>query len=116
MTIVGIVGNVRQTSLESEIHPEIDRPIAQDDRRWLAPRDMVIRTTGDPVGVAPAVRDAMRAIDPGVPLVSMQSYAAIVANSIAPGRVVTTAVASFAVLALVLALVGITGMVAYVVA
>jgi putative ABC transport system permease protein len=114
--IVGVVGDIRQKSPESDVQPEIDRPIAQDDQQWLAPRALVIRTAMDPTTIAAGVRESIRGVDSRVPVVSIQQYGAIVDDSIASRRVIMITVASFASLALVLAIIGVAGIVAYTVA
>jgi putative ABC transport system permease protein len=70
-------------------------------------------STGDPTALAPAVRRAVAAIDPQLPLQEMASMDAVVSGSLGQQRLVSTLLGGFALLAAVLALVGVNGLMAY---
>jgi ABC-type antimicrobial peptide transport system permease subunit len=76
-------------------------------------RFVVLRTHGDPQIVLPSVRQVARALDPGVPLTSVATIEELIALSLQTPRSLSTLVAGFALVALVLSAVGIYGVMAY---
>jgi len=74
-----------------------------------------MRTTADPASLVSAARGAVRSVDPSVPLVEPQRMTALVADSVAQPRFRSTLLLSFAGLAVLLAVVGIYGVVAFIV-
>jgi putative ABC transport system permease protein len=114
--IVGIVGDVRQAGLDADATPEIYRPYAQDDQGWLAPRALAIQTQGEPLALAAAVRREFRALDSGIPIYGLTTMDALLEESVASRRLEVLLVGAFGCLALVLACIGVYGVVAYVVA
>jgi len=112
-TIVGIVGDVYQTSLETEPRTEAYVPVAQ--ARTLG-ADLVIRTSGDPYSVLQAVRAAVLAVMPDVPLRNVRSMEEIIARQVAQRRFNMLMIGLFGVLGLVISAVGIYGVMAYLVA
>jgi putative ABC transport system permease protein len=113
LTIVGVAGSVRQFELEREAKPEIYMPPTQMRERWLAPRDLAIRTTTDPEAVAAAVRRAIWSVDANQPIADLQTMEEIVARSIAAVRFNMILLGAFAGIALLLAAVGIYGVMSY---
>jgi putative ABC transport system permease protein len=108
--IVGIAGDVRDEELESKGRPAVYEPAAQvpfDDMYFG------IRTAGDPVALIPSVRAAMRELDAELPLVGVGTVDALLATSLSQRRFAMLLMAIFAGLALVLAMVGIYGVIAY---
>ncbi len=104
--IVGVVGDVRQHGLAIEPRPEMYRPFEQ----WsLGRNEIILRTSLDPSSLGPAVRGAVAAVDPNLPLVRLTPMSEIVAGSVATERFVTLLLGAFAALALVLAAVGVYG-------
>src|SRR4029079_715822 len=117
LTIVGIVGDVRQMGLDLPSRPELYLPYRQiDSRPWFAPRDLVVRTTGDPMAVAGAVKRVFRQVDPTIAVSNIRALDEILDDDVASRRVGTTLLATFAAFALALAVVGIYGVIAYFVA
>jgi putative ABC transport system permease protein len=114
--IVGVVGDVRQTALDLDPAPEIYRPITQDTQVWLAPRALLVRTRGNALAFAHVLRQQFQALDSSVPIYGLDSMDALLEKSVASRRLVVWLVSSFGVVALLLASIGIYGVVAYVVA
>lgn len=116
-TIVGIVGDVRQRGLDTPARPEVYFPHAQFQH--FSPnaqaRSMVVvmKTAGDPAGLAPAVRAAVRELDPEVPATAVRDMDWVIASSVRDRRLNTLLIGAFGLLALVLASVGLYGVMAF---
>jgi putative ABC transport system permease protein len=113
LNVVGLVGEVRQGSLDQQPGMEMYVPYAQDRRFFAAPRDLVIRTGTDPAAIAAAVRHRVWAVDRDVPLFRERSMAEVLAGSVAARRFEMLLLSAFAAMAAMLALVGIYGLVSY---
>src|SRR5205085_1975353 len=85
---------------------------AERQRQWASMR-LVVRTTADPMVIVPDVRAAVRSLDSNVTVAEVRSMEKIVADSVAPRQLSMILVSSFAGLALVLASVGLYGIVSY---
>jgi predicted permease len=110
VTIVGVSGDVRYVSLGTPGQPEIYRPLAQT---FMFPMGFVMRSAGDPAQLASAVRQAAYAVDPTIPLAELQPLNALLADTLARPRLLTTLLTVFAITGLLLALVGVYGVVAH---
>jgi predicted permease len=115
VTVVGVVGDVRHNGITGVVKAKFYRPYTQFHRSRGGPtRDMalVVKTDGDPLALAGAVREAVRRIDPAVPVARVRTLASIVTGSIAAPRLASLVLALFAVVAVVLCAVGVYGVLA----
>lgn len=113
-TVVGVVGHVKAVSLEGESPEQVYTPIAQSPLPFFS---LAVRTEGsDPMALAPAVREAIWSIDRHQPIENLQPMQAVLDRATAGRRAYAFLVAVFAVVALVLAVVGVYGVMAYSVA
>ena len=110
MTIVGVVGDVKYSGLDAPPEPTVYWPLRQAvaTTQWI-----VIRTTGDPRSLSAAVRGVVAALDPDLPISRLSTMDDVMALSVAPPRFRTTLVAVFAAIGLLLAAIGIYGVMAY---
>jgi predicted permease len=109
MEIVGIIGDVRHTGLEQEPAPEMYITYLQNPP--VAPF-IVLRTTGDPAALADTVRAEAQRIDRDLPLYDMRTMDDVRSSAVAERRFIVLLVGLFGIVALVLAAVGIDGVVA----
>jgi putative ABC transport system permease protein len=109
-TVVGVVGDVRHEALAEEAGSEAYWPQFQDP---ISSATLVVRGTGDPGGLTGPIREAVRALDPDLPLDKVATLSDVVSASLAQSRFKAVLLALFAGLALVLALVGVYGVVSY---
>ena len=113
LTIVGVVGNMRRTGLDTPVRFETFLPLPQ---RPYSQMTFVVRTTGEPLAAAPAVRAAVRTADPTLPVFEIKSMDQLLSDRVAQRRFSMTLLGTFAGLALVLGLVGVYGVTSYLVA
>ena len=108
-TVVGVVGDVRHTRLDEDEQPTIYLPHSRVATREMT---MVLATSGDPAGLAGAVRSATWSVDPTIPIAELEPMASRVARSISPERYRTTLLGAFGLAAASLTAVGVFGVVA----
>lgn len=109
-TIVGVVGDTKQQSLASETIPEATASALQWPRFMMM---LVLRTSVDPLSLVSAVRKQVNDLDKDLPLYGVQKMDEVLAEEVATQRFNAGALAGFAGLAVLLAAVGIYGVMAY---
>ncbi|HEY3241940.1 MAG TPA: ABC transporter permease [Phycisphaerae bacterium] len=113
-TVIGVVGDVRHEGLDGETKPEMYVPIEQAPNTESSPT-IVIRTALDTGAAAAELREAVAAIDRAMPVDRIQTMEQLVSGSVAQPRFRTVILAAFSMLALVMASIGIYGVMSYLV-
>jgi predicted permease len=109
-TIVGVVGDVRHTSLAAG--PSNAFYVAMPQWNWVdAALTLVVKTTGDPVSFVPSIKQAVWSVDPSLPVMRVTTMADLVAKSEARRTFALSVFAAFGVAALLLAGVGVYGVI-----
>jgi predicted permease len=112
MKVVGVVAHTKNYGVDQPSRVETYRPIAQSP---VSGGSIVLRAQGNPAGLAGPARDAILSIDPNVPPSQIQELGEILDANVAPRRLSVLLLSAFASLALVLAAVGIYGVMSYMV-
>ncbi len=116
--IVGVIGNVKPQGLDSEPQPEALLCYQQFGQMLMmggpasAP-NLVVRTGGNPLSLVPAIRTEVMGLDPQLPVFNVSTMEQKVSDSVAQPRFFAVLLSIFAVMALVLAIVGIYGLLSY---
>ena len=115
LTVVGVVGNVRQYGLDRPTQPELYLSHAQGlmPQPFFWPRHLIVRTDGDPTALAAAIRNAVWAVDPDQPVSSIRSMSDVFDAELSNRNVQLTLVGGFGALALILASVGLYGVLSF---
>ena len=108
--VVGVIGDVRHSSLDAEPMGEVYFPLAQYNMSFQA---IVVRTSSDPGAMLESIRRVVREIDATVPVVDLRTLETAVKGSMARRRVVLQLLSVFAMIGLVLGAIGVYGVVAY---
>jgi putative ABC transport system permease protein len=115
-TVVGVVRDVRSRGFLEEVPPTMYFPQAQAERTaFYVPSQMwiVARTRGEPSAIASSVRAIVREIEPTTPIATVQTMDEAVATSVASRRFTTSLIAGFALIAVLLAGLGVYGVITY---
>lgn len=108
--IAGVVGNVKSYSEDDRYDPEVYEAFFQRPASSLS---IMVRTRSDPNGLAPDLRTAVAQVDPDLPLSRLETMHAVIERQKGGDAFFTQLLATFALLALMLAAIGIYGLVAY---
>jgi predicted permease len=121
LTIVGVVGDVRHSSLRGDMQPEMFWPEAQ--ATWGATLNrlrrglhIAVRTDGDPLSLIPTIRAQVTALDPNRPMIDARPMRDLIVQSAGVPRFSMTLITFFAITGLILAVAGVYGLTSYVVA
>jgi putative ABC transport system permease protein len=108
-TVVGVVSDVKYAGLNRPDEGAVYWPMPLDSRD----RFLVVRTAADPATMIPSVRQVVRRLDPEIPLSGVTTIDDLVAQSLEQPRSLTALVGGFAIVALLLSVVGVYGVMAY---
>jgi ABC-type antimicrobial peptide transport system permease subunit len=111
--IVGVVSDVRNRNLSSELRPGYFMPMSQIPFNQMA---VIVRTKNDPHSLITAVQNEVHSMDPEVPVFNVKTMDEHIAATVAAPRFNTTLLVIFAAVALVLTIVGLYGVMSYSVA
>jgi ABC-type antimicrobial peptide transport system permease subunit len=115
-TVVGVVGDVRVRGLERTSEPQVYLPYRQAPdgaMGWYTPKDLVVKSDVGPATLAPLLRQIIARADPAQPVSDVRTLASIVEAETAPRRVQVRVLGAFAAVALLLAGIGIHGLLAF---
>jgi len=108
--IIGVVADVQDDDLDGTVDPTSYLPYSQNANRTM---NLIIRGTQDPTQLVSAVRNEVRALDPALPVSNVKTVVQMIGERISPKRLMTYVLAVFALSALLLASVGIYGVMSY---
>ncbi|MEA2562497.1 MAG: hypothetical protein QOH06_4001 [Acidobacteriota bacterium] len=108
--IVGVVGDIRETALHQPAEPMIYIPLAQRPEAWGF---LVLRTSGDPMAVVPALRRTVAGLDRNLPLAQVRTLEDVIVEGIAERRLAMSLFGAFSALSLLLAALGLYAVVSY---
>ena len=110
MQVVGIVAHVKNYGVDQPSRVEIYLPFYQ---RPASSPTIVVETAGDPASLTPGVREAVRSLDPDLPIYAVRTLNEVVATQMAPRRLAVLLISVFSGVALLLAAIGIYGVMSY---
>jgi predicted permease len=113
ITIIGVAAEIKHMGLTSEEGPVVYIPYAQKTQDWLVWTTLMVRTTGEPQDSVRAVRNTILTIDKNQPVSEIATLDQILTGSTAIPRFTTLVIAALSAFALLIALVGVYGLLAY---
>jgi putative ABC transport system permease protein len=112
VTVIGVVADSRQMSLEEAVVPEMNFPMAQA-ANFLRRFNLLVRTQTEPTSLLPALRGVVAKFDPQLPLYNVITLQKAVDDSLSVGRFALSVLGLFAAVALILAVSGIYGVIGH---
>jgi predicted permease len=113
-TIVGVVGDIKVRGLERQSEPQVYMPVTQMRRLFFySPRDLVIRANVPVETLIPSVRAIIAGADPELPVMALQTLEQVVTAETAPRVIQLRVLSGFAAIAILLAAIGIHGLLAF---
>jgi putative ABC transport system permease protein len=113
MTVVGVATDLKRYSLTEAPRPEMIVPYTQKPYPSFSTMQFVVRSSLPPSQLLPALRSAIAAVDPGIPISRVRTIGDLVAETSASARFATRVMVAFAASALGLAMIGLYGVIAY---
>jgi putative ABC transport system permease protein len=112
--IIGVVGSIRHDSLDAPAAPAVYLPYLQDETNHdMATMSLFLQTDRNPMAMADSVRDRIHAVAPDQPVQNIQNVSDLVSQSVATRRYTLILVGAFAAVGLLLAAVGVYGVISY---
>ncbi len=118
-TVAGVVGDIRMRGLEQASEPQVYLPYRQVEDQFIIgyiPKDLVVRASAAPAALLPSIRAIVRRADPKLPVSNVRTMTDIVTQETASRSVQLRVIGAFAVMAFLLAAIGIHGVLAFSVA
>jgi predicted permease len=116
-TVVGVVGDIKQTSLREEPAPKMFEPYTQIgsgiESNTIRSMQYAVRTVGEPASLSESLRLAVHSVEPDLPLANFALLTTLVDNSLASDRFLMLLFGAFGGLALILASIGMYGVISY---
>jgi len=112
-TVVGVVGDIKQHSLDRDTAPQVYRPLAQES--WERRMALLVRTGSDPEALLPDLERAIWSVAPDVPVARVATMDELIRRTLKDRRLLVTLFAGFGAIGLLLGMVGVFGVTAYVV-
>jgi putative ABC transport system permease protein len=110
-TVVGVVGDIKQYGLDSQTTLQVYEPLQQHP--YFSSAQLVVRTSRGPAEATTALRQLLKELDPSLPIADARRVSVLLDASVGPRRLTTVLLASFAGVGLLLASIGVFGLVSF---